>query len=51
MKRRHAPSEDAFTQAASATEATGLVPALTDENGEAAERALYAVQPEKRRGK
>ena len=34
---------------ASSTECTGLVPALTDENGEADERRLYDVTAAKRR--
>ena len=38
-------------QAASATECTGLVPALTDAAGEDAERALYDVRRAKRPGK
>lgn len=47
--------EHACNEAASATECTGLVPAMTGAAGEADERALYDVQPvrrpKRRRGK
>ena len=44
---RHEDREDAEV-VASATECTGLVPALHDDGEEAATRALYDVQPAQR---
>ena len=44
-------AEASAEDVASATECTGLVPALTDEAGEAEERSLYAVRPTRRPGR
>jgi len=50
LNKETSPEEGA-EYVASATECTGLVPALTDEAGEESRREMYAVRPAKRPGR